>query len=106
MKKSAANVAKLKLGKTYPFLEHSFKRAVEGTLEGKKVNAAADRGPKQYLHARRLAGVRRELRLAPSEVRVVDVANRWGFWHMGRFAADYRKQFGEQPSETLRRRNS
>ena len=58
-------------------------------------------GPKQYLHVRRLDGVRRELRSAPSEVRVVDVANRWGFWHMGRFAADYRKQFGELPSQAL-----
>jgi AraC family ethanolamine operon transcriptional activator len=58
-------------------------------------------GPKRYLHIRRLEGVRRELRSAPPEVRIVDVANGWGFWHMGRFAADYRKQFGELPSQTL-----
>jgi hypothetical protein len=32
-----------------------------------------------------------------------DVANNWGFWYMGRFAADYRRQFGELPSVTLRR---
>jgi AraC family transcriptional regulator, ethanolamine operon transcriptional activator len=30
-----------------------------------------------------------------------DIANTWGFWHMGQFAADYRRQFGELPSETL-----
>jgi AraC family ethanolamine operon transcriptional activator len=29
-------------------------------------------------------------------------ANNWGFWHMDRFAADYRRQFGELPSETRR----
>jgi len=29
------------------------------------------------------------------------LANAWGIWHMGRFAADYRKLFGEVPSETL-----
>jgi len=33
---------------------------------------------------------------------IVDVASRWGFWHMGQLAADYRKHFGELPSETLR----
>jgi AraC family ethanolamine operon transcriptional activator len=31
-----------------------------------------------------------------------EIANRWGFWHMSQFAADYRRFFGELPSETLR----
>lgn len=35
-----------------------------------------------------------------------DVANNWGFWHMGRFAADYRKFFGELPSETLQKQKN
>jgi AraC family ethanolamine operon transcriptional activator len=60
--------------------------------------------PKIYLTAIRLDGVRRELGPRESQVKVIDVANRWGFWHMGQFAADYRRQFGELPSETLRRR--
>ena len=29
-----------------------------------------------------------------------NVAHRWGFWHMGQFARDYRRLFGELPSET------
>ena len=63
--------------------------------------------PKQYLNAIRLNAVRRELRSAGPEVKISDVANRWGFWHMGQFAADYRKHFGELPSELLPpRRNS
>jgi AraC-like DNA-binding protein len=58
--------------------------------------------PKAYLLAIRLNGVRRELRGAdPSSTKIIDVANRWGFWHMGQFAADYRRLFGELPSETL-----
>jgi AraC-like DNA-binding protein len=62
-------------------------------------------GPKSYLLARRLTGVRRELRGAdPSRTTVADIANRWGFWHMGQFAADYRVFFGELPSTTLGRR--
>ena len=60
--------------------------------------------PRAYHSGLRLQGVRTELLRHPStKVRVKDVANRWGFWHMGQFAADYRKFFGELPSETLKR---
>jgi len=60
--------------------------------------------PKQFVTSNRLNAVRREFgRIGPS-ARITDIANRWGFWHMGQFAADYRRQFGELPSETLRRR--
>jgi AraC family ethanolamine operon transcriptional activator len=34
---------------------------------------------------------------------VQEVAARWGFSHMGQFSSDYRLQFGERPSDTLRR---
>lgn len=59
--------------------------------------------PLQYLRNLRLNGVRRDLRRpaarAPS---IRDVAARWGFGHLPRFAAEYRSLFGELPSETLR----
>jgi len=60
--------------------------------------------PKAYIQAQRLTHVRRQLRSAdPARTRIADVANEWGFWHLGQFAADYRRHFGELPSETLRR---
>ena len=60
--------------------------------------------PKDYLRARRLAGVRRELRRsAAAGGNVREIAGRWGFWHMGQFARDYRLQFGELPSATIAR---
>jgi AraC family ethanolamine operon transcriptional activator len=60
-------------------------------------------GPKTFLMSYRLNKVRRHLRSLPREdIRISDVANRWGFWHMGQFAADYRKFFEELPSETLK----
>jgi len=34
---------------------------------------------------------------------VAEVAARHGFLHAGRFAADYRRRFGESPSQTLAR---
>ncbi|WP_158219808.1 helix-turn-helix domain-containing protein [Ideonella sp. A 288] len=57
--------------------------------------------PVTYLRALRLNGVRRDLRRGGDEP-VADRAARWGFWHLSRFAADYRHMFGELPSETLR----
>lgn len=59
--------------------------------------------PKQYLQATRLQQVRGELYRSAPDTSVSEIAARWGFWHMGQFAADYRRQFGELPSETLRR---
>lgn len=62
--------------------------------------------PKAYLRARRLNAVRQALR-DPEPARTVrEVASRQGFWHMSQFAADYRKLFGELPSETLGRKQT
>ncbi len=58
--------------------------------------------PKAYLRAQRLNRVRAVLAARDAGTTVIaDVANNWGFWHMGQFAADYRKLFGELPSQTL-----
>ncbi len=63
--------------------------------------------PAKYLRAVRLNGVRRELKGETGPDRAVqDIAARWGFWHLGEFAADYKRQFGELPSATLRRMRS
>jgi AraC family ethanolamine operon transcriptional activator len=61
-------------------------------------------GPGAYLRRRRLSLARRELRTAaPGSVTITDVAFRLGFWHLSRFAVEYRRMFGESPSQTLHR---
>ena len=58
-----------------------------------------------WLRCLRLDRVRRDLASARAEDRTVSqIALKWQFWHLGRFASLYRTQFGELPSETLQRR--
>lgn len=60
--------------------------------------------PDEYLKAVRLTGIRRRLKSGDRFDRTVaNLANNWGFWHLGQFVEDYRDHFGELPSETLRR---
>jgi AraC-like DNA-binding protein len=58
--------------------------------------------PMALLKDVRLERAYEELRTSPHES-VTDVAVKWGFVHLGRFARTYRRRFGELPSETLRR---
>ena len=59
--------------------------------------------PSVYLRSVRLDRAYAELRAAdPHTTTVARVAGRWGFLYLSRFAAAYRKKFGENPSATLR----
>jgi AraC-like DNA-binding protein len=63
-------------------------------------------GPKRYLLLRRLHLAWRALReAAPDATTVTEVATRYGFWHFGRFAGEYRSLLGESPSATLHRQS-
>ncbi|WP_159501897.1 AraC family transcriptional regulator [Microbacterium sp. 18062] len=72
-------------------LQAGFRQALETT-------------PLAFLRERRLTHARRDLeRAEPPTDSVARIAERWGFAHHGRFALDYRRRFGEHPSQTLRR---
>ncbi len=58
--------------------------------------------PKRYLTAVRLSGVRKSLLSSPADQTVGDIAATWGFWHLSKLAADYKRMFGELPSQTVR----
>lgn len=61
--------------------------------------------PMSYLRRVRLQLARAELRAARASgsATVTEVAARWGFTNPSRFASYYRDEFGELPSQTLRR---
>jgi len=57
-------------------------------------------GPKQYLTAARMCSARSTLLDSADSRPITDIAAELGFWHMSKFAANYRKLFGELPSQT------
>lgn len=60
--------------------------------------------PRQYLTLRRMHLAHRALkRASASETTVTEIATRFGFWHLGRFAGAYHLMFRETPSATLHR---
>jgi len=77
------------LGISQRTLEYTFKRNLGMT-------------PKNYLQILRLHAIRHELKLAdPRVTKVSDIALKYAFYHMGHFASEYKKLFGELPIETL-----
>jgi transcriptional regulator GlxA family with amidase domain len=60
--------------------------------------------PVSHLHTLRLSEVRRTLSTPDGAASTItEVASRFGFHELGRFAATYRAAFGEHPSETRQR---
>ena len=62
-----------------------------------------DTSPMAAWRRMRLESARLDLLSAAPGVRVVDIALRWGFAHLGRFAAHYKQLYGELPRQTLTR---
>ena len=59
-------------------------------------------GPKRWMMAERLQGVQIALRQSGGiPITVTSVATDHGFYQLGKFAAIYKKTFGEAPSTTL-----
>jgi transcriptional regulator GlxA family with amidase domain len=89
-----------------PWSTATLARAVHLSIRSLQEGFQRDVGrpPMTYLREVRLRRTHDELRAAaPNTTTVSAVAARWGIVHMGRFAAAYRKTFGEAPRQTLAR---
>lgn len=59
--------------------------------------------PKSYIQMQRLNNTYKALLHSdPESTKITDIALSQGFWHMSQFASDYRRLFGELPSDTLK----
>ncbi|MGZ8801881.1 MAG: AraC family transcriptional regulator [Mycobacterium sp.] len=87
---------------TMDSLAHAVHMSVRSIQQG--FRSELGMSPMAFVRERRLERVHEELADAiPSDgVTVTAVAERWGFHHLGSFAVEYRKRWGEAPSETLR----
>lgn len=86
---TAAEIAAA-VGVSLRALQHGFQTSLQTT-------------PMRYLRDLRLRRVRADLLAAdPAQTGVAEIAYRWGFNHLGRFAGQYRGMFGESPSDALR----
>jgi AraC family ethanolamine operon transcriptional activator len=54
--------------------------------------------PKDYIKSIKLNKVRSELYQDDGQM-ISTIAAKYGFWHMGQFAADFKRQFGVLPSQ-------
>lgn len=66
-------------------------------------NEAYGMPPMSYLRKLRLQKVHADVLSGDKAVPISEIARKWGFTHLGRFARSYAREFGELPSETLRR---
>ncbi|SUD31773.1 AraC family transcriptional regulator [Pseudomonas fluorescens] len=62
--------------------------------------------PMFYIRRYRLGEIRKTIMRDRSNSQISRIAMDWGYTHLGRFASDYRKFFGECPSHTAKHRQS
>jgi len=69
----------------------------------RQFQAFLGKAPRAALRDLRFACARRTLLQGVRDAKVMDVALRCGLQHFGRFSLEYRRRYGETPSQTLKR---
>src|SRR5438445_10649033 len=76
---------------------------VSGRTLQRQFRGFLGKAPAAALRDIRFECARRELLQGQPDAKVMDVALRCGFPHCGRFAIEYRRRYGETPSQTVKR---
>lgn len=77
-------------------LTHTSRRTLQNCFE-----QVTGQSPALFLKHVRLNIVKNILVQSKEPVTISNVAMDWGFWHLSQFAVDYKRLFGESPSQTL-----
>ena len=106
-----AEIAPFQVRRAIEFIEMNAKKALTlgeiATAAGTNARTlqysfqkTAGCSPLQYMKRFRMGKARDDLQRSGGEQTVTEIAARWGFFHFGRFALEYGKEYGERPSET------
>jgi AraC-like DNA-binding protein len=93
------------LGHRWTLGELAATAGVSGRTLQRQFLSFMGKSPQDALRDLGFEQARRELLRGGPDDKVMDVALRCGFAHQGRFALDYRRRFGETPSQTLKRQS-
>ena len=100
-------VARANLGKPGGIAEFCEAAGVTPRTLSRACHTVRGTTPVRHLRAIRLAAARQALMSADARAETItEVAMRFGFRELGRFAVSYRTEFGESPSQTLSRARS
>src|SRR5216684_4451504 len=99
----ALDAMRANIGHDWSVTELASVAGVSGRTLQRQFRIFLGKAPHAALRDVRFECARRELLQGLPDAKVMDVALRCGFPHCGRFSIEYRRRYGETPSQTLKR---
>jgi AraC-like DNA-binding protein/Tfp pilus assembly protein PilF len=99
----ALDAMRANVGHSWRLTELAAIGGVSGRTLQRQFLSFVGKTPRAALREIGLECARRELLQGAPDIKIMDVALRSGFAHFGRFSIEYRRRYGETPSQTLKR---
>lgn len=99
----ALDAMRANVGRDWRLADLAAAAGTSGRTLQRQFGAFFGKTPGAALRDIRFDCARRELLQSPPDAKVMDIALRCGFPHCGRFSIEYRRRYGETPSQTLKR---
>ncbi len=99
----ALDAMRADIGRDWTVCDLAAEAGLSGRTLQRQFRFFLDKAPHAVLRDLRFECARRELLQGQPDAKVMDVALRCGLPHCGRFSIEYRRRYGETPSQTLKR---